>query len=189
MDLTIVFGLLACLGFFYGGTTGFAICPVCGAAIEAALGKNYSIACRKCGTYFEGEGELRPVAESLIAPVPTFSVPLPGFEEAGATVAALSPVPRAMAQSEDRVLEFRWPEGCCVCGKPRVREEIAVMTIVMKAARLGGLLDEKVSLAVGGIPHCSQHQMGVALAVEEGRPVLKFRSLAYRNHFRQLNRL
>jgi hypothetical protein len=191
---SILFGLLVLLGGWYVLLNGEADCPIegCGAKIEAMLGRNRYVKCRKCGTYFEGKGgRLWPMEEDHLAGFPMFDVSLPTKDKeetltpAGAT---LAPVP-APLKGEDRVYEFSWPPGCCVCGKPAAQAETVMMTARTKSERAAGLLEERVAIAVGGIPHCPEHRMGASLAIDAGHAVLKFRSLAYRNAFRRLNQL
>ena len=85
----------------------------------------------------------------------------------------------------------KWPAGCCVCGDTASRHENTAIEVSIK----GRALDTKATVVARGIPYCSAHKDGVAIARfdfaglphQDGGFGIKFRSHAYREAFRKLN--
>lgn len=184
--------LVAVMMLWYATKAGLAVCPTpgCGAEIEASTGANRYLMCSRCGEYFEGEvRRIWRMDEKHVASAPMFSVRLPQTDAEPVSQAAISAAPTPALAGEDREVAFKWPSLCCICGKPPVREETVAMSAVRRGARAGGFADEKIQIAIGGVPHCGEHHMGASLGMELGEFVLVFRSYSYRNAFRKLNNL
>jgi hypothetical protein len=107
--------------------------------------------------------------------------------------ASFSPLQALTKNQGSRVLPADWPEVCCVCGEPATRK-LGFQSHIQKAAQGASLRDERFTIVVNDVPHCDKHKNGVKLASQnlpgaDRKPLrLCFRSNAYRNKFRRLNR-
>jgi len=184
------------LGFVKTGA-----CPVCAAPLKRQLGSD-DVLCASCGDYVVfGDKTLKRRDAASVFPAPYFAAPTPWEDLECPTFAALEhplvELTRLATTKKEgtRLLEARWPAGCCVCGKPATRTE----TI---AQRLGfappnGLKprpQKETTVVAEGVPHCAEHKDGArferARTFGDGRlPVLGifFRSYAFQIEFRKLN--
>jgi hypothetical protein len=147
------------------GGAGTGSCPVCGAALGGLSTKaNDGVLCPSCHNYSEGkDGLLWQTDPNRIADEPMFSSPLPP--------------------------EFKFPDGCCVCGRPAEgRETIRLRTqnasSAVTASTVGVTSSTEVSL---GVPHCTEHKGGARLSGTPQSPHIKLRSYPYLRAFCQLN--
>jgi hypothetical protein len=177
-------------------------CPVCGSRVTRQLGSD-DVLCAGCGDYVVfGKQTLRRMDPSSMFPAPYFAAPTqwddlecPTFGAAlEHPIVALTQL-ATTKQEGVRLLEARWPAGCCVCGKDSSREESI-------AQRLGfappnGLKprpQKETTVVANGVPHCAEHKNGARFERartfgDSGLPVLGifFRSYAYQIEFRKLN--
>ncbi|MFO0548439.1 MAG: hypothetical protein U0271_08640 [Polyangiaceae bacterium] len=152
-------------------------CPACDMYIGGlSTGRNEAVFCPYCGQFAEGEnGELWVASDERLMDWPGFTVELPH--------------------------QVRWPDGCCVCGKPATRtteielvetrdanivKDLAVRTVTLGIAKL--VETKKFSVRV---PHCQDHRDGAALYAaaqpDQIMPAIGFRSRGYMRRFCELN--
>ena len=176
-------------------------CPACGTLLTKNLGESW-VLCSKCGDYSSFEAKtLRRVDRSLVRDVALFAAPTPWpemqaplFSEVRHPVAALTDM--FLTKSEGvRLLDAKWPEGCCVCGKPSTREETISQQLGFSAPSGGASRQKKEATVVArGIPHCAEHEGGARFERlisfgDEDLMILGlfFRSYPYQIRFRKLN--
>jgi len=147
------------------GGAGTAACPACGATLGGlSTTANDGVLCSSCHFYSEGkDGTLWRTDPSRIADEPIFSSPLPP--------------------------EFKFPNGCCVCGGPPAgRETIKLRTqnasSAVTASTVGVTTSTEVSV---GVPHCTEHKGGARLSGTPQSPHIKLRSYPYLRAFCALN--
>lgn len=180
---------------------GYGACPVCKASIEALFGDAQDLLCGGCGAYLDVEGDLLvTVAHSRIHETPFFAVPTPWSDIRGviSSTIALSAsdyvsdvITDAVMKDKDvRIMEPRWPLGCCVCGAPATRKDQPSFKIRMA----GNVRDSQTELVVRDAPYCAQHQEGIdfhnVMFDSQGHDsafAMRFRSHAFREAFRELN--
>jgi hypothetical protein len=186
-------------------TTGFGgegPCPVCNSRIQTYFGNESDIPCKTCGRYLDAKNKmLREIDPHCLAGKPTFAAPTPwtDIDAARSKTISLSKedyISDAILIRKEgvRVLDAHWPEGCCVCGKKATREQTVVNTFVYTPPGVIRIQDKEVTVVVKGVPHCAEHQDGVAFGnTNFGNPPrrygfsLLFRSYDYRNKFMKLN--
>ena len=182
--------LMAGLLAWYTAVSRSALCPDCKTLLNVDVAFNRFERCPGCGTYLEMEkGTLWTVEEDRLAPYPVFAVVVARPPDEALNPKGIALARQPSVKGEDRRLDFKWPPGCCVCGKPATGKQAVSLKAVSKFAKAYGFVDENVTFTVDGIPHCGGHSMGAALDIEDLKLVLKFRSYAYRNSFRKLNEL
>jgi hypothetical protein len=176
-------------------------CPVCGTPLTKDLGLS-DVLCSKCGEYLRfGDKTLKRLEPDAVALAPAFAAPLPWTDMQCPTFAALSHPLAALdelirTKNEGvRVVEARWPEGCCVCGKPAARRE--TISRQVGYAPPNGLKTRQLKEALvvaRGVPHCADHKEGArferVISFGDGGGMtlgLFFRSYAYQIKFRALN--
>jgi hypothetical protein len=147
------------------GGAGTAACPGCGAELGGLSTKaNDGVLCSSCHTYCEGkDGALWRTDPNRIADEPIFSSPLPA--------------------------EFKFPGGCCVCGKPAEGNETIKLrtqnaSSAITASTVGVTSSTEVSV---GVPHCAEHNGGARLSGTPQSPHIKLRSYPYLRAFCELN--
>jgi hypothetical protein len=147
------------------GGAGTAACPACGATLGGLSTRaNDGVLCPSCHVYSEGkDGTLWRTDPNRIADEPIFSSPLPA--------------------------DFRFPSGCCVCGRPAEgRETIKLRTqnasSAVTASTVGVTTSTEVSV---GVPHCAEHKGGARLGGTPQSPHIKLRSYPYLREFCDLN--
>jgi hypothetical protein len=175
-------------------------CPVCDGPIDTAT-KSSALLCKGCDSYLDlVEGALQRTSENKLDSHHVFGTPTPWTDLRAITFPTIF---APMVQLTDlaltkkagvRVLDARWPDGCCICGKPATRRERQARVVIFP--REWGIFNigsQKATL-VADVPHCGEHAGGavfdrVSFAILAGDPDfgLCFRSLAYRNAFRKLN--
>lgn len=186
-------------------TTGFGgegPCPVCNSRIQTYFGKESDIACKTCGRYLDAKNKtLREIDPHRLAERPTYAAPTPwtDIDAARSKTIALSKEDylsdEILIRKEGaRVLDARWPEGCCICGEKATREQTVANTFVYTPPGVIRVRDKEVTVIAKGVPYCDKHQDGVAFGnTNFGNPPrhygfgLLFRSYDYRNKFMQLN--
>jgi len=193
LTYTILWGLMSVVFAAYAVIMRTTPCPTpgCGEVFELDKGIAGFTRCKKCGAYVEVEkGKIWTVAEDRVAATPAFSVSIGGPDDPVLNPLGVSSVAKSPTlDGGTRELAFRWPEGCCVCGKKATGTQGDTLGAVGKFARALGFADERLSFSVAGIPHCAEHGKGAALDIQDLKLVLKFRSNPYRNAFRKVNGL
>jgi len=185
-------GFCALVALFYSLMMTNTKCAECGTVLKLDAGLSQFLRCAKCGTYIEVEkGKAFTVDEDRVAEAPAFAVAVggPGDDNLNPAGIAAASVVTPTADGGQKRLDFRFPEGCCVCGKPHTERQSITFDAVGKGAKALGFVDERLTFVVEGLPHCEDHRNGATLAIENLKLVLKFRSLTYRNAFRKLNGL
>jgi hypothetical protein len=160
------------------------------------------VLCSSCGEYSRfGEGTLEPLDPALVSEAPAFAAPTqwtdmqaPLFGALMHPVAALQDL-AATRKEGVRVVEAKWPQVCCVCGKPATRTETISQSLAF-TPHAGPSARRRLSatLVADGVPHCAEHKAGARFervirfgdwpAMTVG---LFFRSHAYQIAFRKLN--
>jgi hypothetical protein len=175
-------------------------CPGCGTLIYKRVAASAEALCSVCGNYSEfGEKTLRPLDQDRVAKWPAYAAPTswpdivtPDFAALKHPIAALTDM---ILTKKDgvRSLDARWPEGCCVCGKPATRAETIAQHLTYVA---GGLIAQQreTTVVAQGVPHCAEHKDGAQFErvvrfadVDLWRLGLFFRSYAYQIKFRENN--
>ncbi|MFC1576272.1 hypothetical protein ACFL3J_01225 [Candidatus Omnitrophota bacterium] len=166
-------------GFLISGTGR---CPNCGSELTQLMmiGKIAYEKCPACGIYLESEKKkLRAIELERIADKPEFSIVLPK--------------------------KFTMPRICCVCGKTASRNERVTIDLSLVKNPSTSFFGTKAELSID-VPHCSEHKKGAKLDREVPKAkvsfesvtvgtrtdpvtVLKVRSYAFYNKFRQLNEI
>jgi hypothetical protein len=176
-------------------------CPTCGTLMTKKLGTP-EVLCSRCGDLLIfKEKTLRQADPATIALGHAFPAPTPWPDMEAPTFGALA---HPLAAIDDlirtkpagvRVMDAKWPSGCCVCGKPATRAE-TISGRVTFAPPNGGKPRARLEAAVvaGGVPHCAEHADGARLAaavnfgdLDASLLGLFFRSHAYQIEFRRLN--
>jgi hypothetical protein len=176
-------------------------CPRCQWPMETMGRTGQDMLCPMCCSYLDAENEkLFPVKDTdRIRDEPTFAVPTP-WEDlrivTAPTISLASSFQEAAVESamettgRRRIWEPKWPPGCCVCRKPETRKAALVTPVVKQ----GMVLKEEIEIVLVNIPYCSEHDDGVRMETitfndqaQSMRFALRFRSLAYRNAFLNLN--
>ena len=177
-------------------------CPVCATPVSGlfALTGGHT-PCSVCGEYLTTAGDkLVQVDETEVASQPAYAAPTPWEDMlcplvgSVAFTAANALTDMLLTKQEGvRVLEARWPAGCCVCGKPAVREESIAANFTFTPPGLVRT-DKKATVVARGIPHCAEHKAGagferVRFLDSEHQTIVGifFRSYAYQIQFRKLN--
>jgi hypothetical protein len=206
-------GVLVTLASLMGKRGGYGPCPVCQVPLEATTGDAKNMLCAGCGAYVDVAGDRlvltdpnRTQAEARFG----YAAPTPWPEIRTATGETISFASSAQDYVKDklqelmstrqrgtRVLEAKWPDGCCVCGKPATRTEpFAKKVKYADATKLVKAFDETATLLAPAVPYCNEHRDGIDFdnvtfhSVGSGGAMsygIKFRSLAYREAFRRLN--
>lgn len=190
---------------FFDKLLGCKSCPECGNAVTALLFEANGGVCMNCDAYVvKTRGVLALVVPNQIADRPWFGSPLPWadvravMEGPVLELSAISAIAKMLTTKESglRRLEARWPNGCCVCGKLATRAETVARKITIP--RFKGVLnvgDQTVTLVADNILHCHEHASGIDFGrISFATPIsfqvygILFRSLAYRNAFRALNK-
>ncbi|MFL5382425.1 MAG: hypothetical protein ACJ8GN_07955 [Longimicrobiaceae bacterium] len=201
-------------GLLLGGVVGVPLllfagvgsgpCPLCGTKVEAHLrGAAGDLLCTGCDEYLVAERRrLRPVLQTRVAETPTFRVRLPWWDDLGVPISGTITLGGPQDYLQDalqkallvrriptRSVDALWPPRCCVCGGPPTRHESLAREVNVGHAGKVGLVERKLVVTVDGIPHCDQHEHGVAMSPSAGEcgRVLLFRSYWYRNAFRRAN--
>jgi hypothetical protein len=158
----VVGGIFLYMAF---GGAGTAACPVCGATLGGLSTRvNDGVLCPSCHVYSEGtDGALWRTDPNRVADEPIFSSPLPP--------------------------EFKFPSGCCVCGRPAAGSETIKLrtqnaSSAVTASTVGVTTSTEVSI---GVPHCAEHTGGARLGGTPGSPHIKLRSYPYLREFCELN--
>lgn len=177
-------------------------CPICDGPVDT-VPVSKDILCYGCDTYLDKvDGKLQPITGDRLYFMPFYGVPTPWEEIRGVTFETIKfeiqddLMDKVLTKDGGvRMLDARWPPGCCVCGKPPTRSGIHKRAI--KTGMPGKLVQVRslgLRLVAKDIPYCDEHSDGIAF---DRVPVgifhiedlfgLKFRSLAYRNAFYKLN--
>jgi len=179
-------------------------CPLCGTSVEAPLRIGAGdLLCPGCDEYVVAERRrLRPVPQTRVAEEPTFRVRLPWWgdlrDPIPGTITLGGPQDYLQDKLQEALLVRRiparsveavWPVHCCVCGGPPTRHESLACEVNVGRPGKVGVVERKLMVMVDGIPHCDQHEGGVAMSRSAGEcgRVLLFRSYWYRNAFRRAN--
>lgn len=175
-------------------------CPSCGTKIFKRVGASAEALCSVCGNYSEfGPQMLRALDPARVANAPTYAAPTswpdistPTFTAFQHPAAALADMIRTKKEGV-RSLDARWPEGCCVCGKPATRAETISRHLSYAA---GGTISTRreTTVVAQGVPHCAEHKDGARFDsvvrfgdVDLWKLGLFFRSYAYQIKFRERN--
>jgi predicted RNA-binding Zn-ribbon protein involved in translation (DUF1610 family) len=183
-------------------------CPVCGTELRPEFDAPKLLLCPNCGEYIETAGKsLRCVEISRLLSQPTFAAPTPWKDMHSPRYQTISfstsvedylkdaLTDLAMKKKEGmRILDARWPEGCCVCGKQAVREEATAEKFTFLPPGVLRVRDHEATVAAEGIPHCVEHKGGACFgratfgtAGHETVVGLLFRSYSYQSQFRKMN--
>jgi hypothetical protein len=208
-----VVGPIMTIASFFGKRGGYGPCPVCQVPLEANSGDARNMLCAGCGAYVDVAGDKLVTADlNKISNEARygFAAPTPWPEIGSATGETISFPTSApdylrdklqelltVKQRGARVLEAKWPPGCCVCGKPATRTEpFAKKVKYADATKLVKAFDETATLLAPAVPYCNEHRDGIDFdnvtfhSVGSGGSMsygVRFRSLAYREAFRKLN--
>lgn len=178
-----------------------AACPTCGVQLKKSPGASMDL-CAKCGEYARwGKETLRAEAADAVASMPIYAAPTPWDDMECPTFGVLKhPVAAimdmVMTKKEGvRLMDAKWPEGCCVCGKPATRTEDLTQRVGFSPPNGAGMRqDKEATVVVQGVPHCAEHKGGACFERvlsfgNVGIMVLGlfFRSYAYQKRFRELN--
>lgn len=193
-----IMGLLMVILPIFIGFGGRASCPLCSSEVEVTFGKEAYVLCKSCGEYLEAaDKKLWQMDIVHIANEPQFAAPTPWNDLRLATAPTVTlpssgpPVDPSLLdrRGQDRILDAKWPKGCCVCGKVAIRKETITQVVIKPPEKIGRVRGEQITLVVRNIPHCDEHTGGVKfgrIPSLEGW-YLMFRSYAYRNKFREKN--
>jgi hypothetical protein len=208
----IAIGALVTIASLIGKRGGYGPCPVCQLPLEAMRGDAQNLLCAGCGAYVDVAGDRlvlthpnRTQKEARLG----FAAPTPWPEISGATGETISLATSAqdylmdkaqelmVRQRGTRVLEAKWPAGCCVCGKAATRTEpFAKKVTYADATKALRPFDQTATLLAPAVPYCDEHHDGIDFdnvrfdSVGTGGTSsygIRFRSLAYRDAFRKLN--
>lgn len=183
------------------GLVKHAACPSCGTRLTKGAFEGSSL-CSKCGDYARwGRDTLGPLDSDAVAGMPIYAAPTPWPDMQCPTFGALMhPVAAimdmALTKKEGvRLMEAKWPEGCCVCGRPAVRHETLTQAVGFSPPNgLKPRRDMQATVVAKGVPHCADHQNGARFerVISFGDANIMvlgifFRSHAYQKRFRELN--
>jgi hypothetical protein len=178
------------------------ICPVCSAPISVNLGSSSMMLCPNCGDYLEVvEKKLRQMDPTLVTLQPLFAAPTPWTDMQAPRFGAISfgiedaLTDMILTKKEGvRVLDAKWPAGCCVCGKHATREETITARFIFAPPGLMFRRDKEATVIAKVVPHCAEHKDGArferamfSTPQQETIVGLFFRSYAYQIQFRKLN--
>ena len=185
-----------------GKRGGHGQCPVCYNQIEAQAGDDKNLLCIGCGAYLDAKiDRLETIEPTRSYEKPFFAAPTPWPEVRNvisSTVAFSTQDYLADKMSEllmkkagVKLLNAGWPPGCCVCGKTATRKDQLVVPVTLP----GNVIDTKATLVANDVPYCAEHKDAVAFdrvsfstgGADTTYGIL-FRSHAYRDAFRNLNR-
>lgn len=208
----VLVGALVTIASLMRKRGGYGPCPVCQTPLEAISGDAKNLLCAGCGAYVDVAGDRLVVADPNQTRKEArfgFAAPTPWPQISSATGETISFATSAqdyvtdkvqelmVKQRGTRVLEAKWPAGCCVCGKPATRSEpFAKKVKYADATKVVKAFDETATLLVPAVPYCDEHRDGIDFdnvlfdSVGSGGAMsygIKFRSLAYREAFRKLN--
>lgn len=176
-------------------------CPTCGNPLSKRLGTP-DVVCSNCGDCLVFKDKtLRQVDPASVAPGHAFAAPTPWPDMECPTFGALTHPLTAIddlirtRQEGVRVMDAKWPAGCCVCGKPATREEMIPQRVSFAPPDGGKPRAQKeVTVVAKGVPHCAEHTDGARFAqafgfgdIDASLLGLFFRSYAYQIEFRRLN--
>lgn len=181
-------------------------CPVCGEPIAVNFGFTTLMLCPSCGDYLEVVDRMlcRMDPESISA-IPAFAAPISWADMCAPRLETISffqwddmvteATEWALTKKDgSRLLDARWPDGCCVCWEPATREETTATTFVFTPPGLIRVRSQSATITAMGIPHCAEHEHGAvferAMFSTPGQTTavgLFFRSYAYQIEFRELN--
>lgn len=177
-DESLGWGLAAALGSLMLLASGFlsrsALCPACGAEFKVVTIGGSVHRCAGCGHYFRmQEGGLVPVSPDAVEAAPSFAV-------------------RLDALGQPPGWNWPWPERCCVCGAPAVRQDDFRVTLGTGFAA-GGMMVQTTTWTLR-IPYCAEHRDGVANgsdfdADNISHAAILFRSYAFYHAFCEANGL
>jgi hypothetical protein len=191
------------MGFVKKGT-----CPVCGSPLSPDMTCPKWILCPNCGEYMTvHEKKLRQVESNFISAQHNFAAPTPWMDMWDITFPTISLATDVEDYLKDtanellmtkkdgvRILDAKWPDGCCVCGKPATKVEAMSQRFTFVPPGIIRVKDHEATLVAKGIPHCSEHKQGAqfnraTFGTETHNTVvgLLFRSYAYQKQFRNLN--
>jgi hypothetical protein len=147
---------------------GYGPCPVCRTSIEAGPGEDRELLCGGCGAYLDVDGDrLVTIETNRTYESPRFAAPTPwpDVDCVVSSTIAFSASDYAMDALSDlmkkdlgvRVMDARWPPGCCVCGRQVTRRDQLSLTVKMA----GVARDKQATLVVRDVPYCSEHKDGV----------------------------
>jgi hypothetical protein len=179
-----------------------AACPACGTILGKSLGTARTL-CSSCGDYaWFGEKTLRAEDPATVEALPLFAAPLPWTDMRAPTFGALVHPVAALTdmiltkKAGVRLVEARWPDGCCVCGKPATREETISQQVGFTPPS-GGVMaggQKEATVVARGVPHCAEHQGGARFErvlsfgdLDLMTLGLFFRSYGYQIRFRKQN--
>jgi hypothetical protein len=161
--------------------------------------------CPNCGDYLEVvEKKLRQMDPTLVtphcqfglgfaAPTPWTDMQAPRFGAIAFDIESALTDMVLTKKEGTRVLDAKWPAGCCVCGRPPTREETVAAEFTFAPP---GLLrqDKEARVIAKGVPYCAEHKDGArferamfSTPEQETIVGLFFRSYAYQIQFRTLN--
>jgi len=181
---------------------GYGDCPVCGTAMVADKGDARNLLCHGCATYIDAQTDhLTTITGDRTHHTPYWAAPTP-WPDIHVTMSKMVAF-SAFDFAQDKLIELmmkkagnkelgaHWPAGCCVCGKPATRTDTLVMPVTVG----GQFRDSKATLIARDIPYCAEHKDGIAFdnvlsfnsRGDHHSFGIKFRSLAYRDKFRELN--
>ncbi len=180
-------------------------CPVCHGLVNTLL-RSSGLLCKSCDTYFSlVEDKLVPMDPKTVSANHDFAAALP-WKDVGAGVTFPGGLAHPMVQLTDalttkrdgvRVLDAKWPDGCCVCGLPPARRQrLAREVLIPREWGILNLGSKQLTLVADGVPHCAAHSGGVAFdrvlfashnTGGEMSFAILFRWLGYRIAFRKLN--
>ena len=188
-----------------GKRGGYGPCPVCLVPMKADFGDATNLLCVGCGTYVDVKGDrLVPADLNKVSEEARFgfATPTPWKDIRNGTFDTINLATSAQDFAQDklqellmkdhgtRVLDARWPTGCCVCGKPATR----TMPFAKRVTFVAKTFDEKATLLAPAVPYCKDHSDGIdfdrvsfASRGDHHSFGIRFRSLAYREAFRKLN--
>lgn len=173
-------------------------CPECGGKIETMGSSQQNLLCRGCNSYLDaGGGKLVRSDPNRVTEQPVFAAPSPWKD------VTLVVYPTVSFSVQDaiqdwmttkkggvRVMDAKWPQVCCVCGKPPTRLD----TVSRVFAKPGNIVDTQIIGVAEDVPYCNHHKDGIIFErIDSATPGasgcfgLKFRSLAYRNAFMKAN--
>jgi hypothetical protein len=186
---------------WYFGVGGKGVCPACEHAIEATFDTESIMLCRNCGTYLQVQNKkLSRLPLDDLASEPSFAAPLPWTDLGlisfpNIPMSANDVISDAVLTKEagHRVLSCHWPMTCCVCGKSPRKMKVHKRVVIYRGKSRFYFRDKQITLVAQGIPYCDEHDNGACfnkVFFADSGPSgfgLLFRSLAYRNAFREMN--
>jgi hypothetical protein len=176
-------------------------CPECKWPLQTVGRGQQDVLCPMCCSYFDAESDRIFLIQDpeRIRDEPTYAVPAP-WEDLGIVtspaISLASSFQEAATESalttsgKRRIWEPKWPPGCCVCRGSAERRIQFIASIVKHHT----VIKEEIKIVLVGVPYCGEHDDGVDMKTvmfpdqaQNMRFGLLFRSLRYRNEFRDLN--